>query len=233
MIGDTQCFPLYYYEKDDNIMISLYNDEQERYIRRNGITDFIFNQAKELYGNKVTKEDIFFYVYGFLHLPKYRQEFSADLKKSLPRLFLVDEPKIFWQISKAGRDLADIHLNYENQKAPEGVIIESNCNNYTVSKMKFPKKDQKDTIIYNNDITIKNIPLEVYNYVVNGRSPVEWIMERYQVKIDKKSGIENNPNDWATEHNQPRYILDLLLSVMTVSLKTQEIVNSLPDVKFE
>lgn len=233
MIGDTQCFPLYYYEKDDNIMISLYNDEQERYIRRNGITDFIFNQAKELYGNKVTKEDIFFYVYGFLHLPKYRQEFSADLKKSLPRLFLVDEPKIFWQISKAGRDLADIHLNYENQTAPEGVIIESNCNNYTVSKMKFPKKDQKDTIIYNNDITIKNIPLEVYNYVVNGRSPVEWIMERYQVKIDKKSGIENNPNDWATEHNQPRYILDLLLSVMTVSLKTQEIVNSLPDVKFE
>lgn len=233
MIGDTQCFPLYYYEKDDNIMISLYNDEQERYIRRNGITDFIFNQAKELYGNKVTKEDIFFYVYGFLHLPKYRQEFSADLKKSLPRLFLVDEPKVFWQISKAGRDLADIHLNYENQKAPENVIIEGDCGNYTVSKMKFPKKDQKDTIIYNNDITIKNIPLEVYNYVINGRSPVEWIMERYQVKIDKKSGIENNPNDWATEHNQPRYILDLLLSVMTVSLKTQKIVNSLPDVKFE
>lgn len=233
MIGDTQCFPLYYYEKDDNIMISLYNDEQEKYIRRNGITDFIFNQAKELYGNKVSKEDIFFYVYGFLHLPKYRQEFSADLKKSLPRLFLVDEPKVFWQISKAGRDLADIHLNYENQKAPEGVIIEGDCDNYTVSKMKFPKKDQKDTIIYNNDITIKNIPLEVYNYVINGRSPVEWIMERYQVKIDKASGIENNPNDWATEHNQPRYILDLLLSVMTVSLKTQEIVNSLPDVKFE
>lgn len=124
-------------------------------------------------------------------------------------------------------------MNYENQKALEGVIIEGDCSNYTVSKMKFPKKDQKDIIIYNNDITIKNIPLEVYNYVINGRSPVEWIMERYQVKIDKASGIENNPNDWATEHNQPRYILDLLLSVMTVSLKTQEIVNSLPDVKFE
>lgn len=233
MIEKSQCFPLYYYEKDDNVMISLYNDEQEKYIRHNGITDFIFNQAKNLYGNKVTKEDIFFYVYGFLHLPKYRQEFSADLKKSLPRIFLVDEPKVFWQISKAGRDLADTHLNYENQKAPEGVVIEGDCGNYTVSKMKFPKKDQKDTIIYNNDITIKNIPLEVYNYVINGRSPVEWIMERYQVKIDKASGIENNPNDWATEHNQPRYILDLLLSVMTVSLKTQEIVNSLPDVKFE
>lgn len=228
-----QCFPLYYYEQRKKVEQSLFDNEQNEYIRHDGITDFIFNQAKELYGNKVSKEDIFFYVYGFLHLPKYRQEFSADLKKSLPRIFLVDEPKVFWQISKAGRDLADIHLNYENQKAPEGVIIEGDCDNYTVSKMKFPKKDQKDTIIYNNDITIKNIPLEVYNYVINGRSPVEWIMERYQVKIDKASGIENNPNDWATEHNQPRYILDLLLSVMTVSLKTQEIVNSLPDVKFE
>lgn len=229
----TQCFPLYYYEQREKVEQSLFDNEQNEYIRHDGITDFIFNQAKELYGNKVSKEDIFFYVYGFLHLPKYRQEFSADLKKSLPRIFLVDEPKVFWQISKAGRDLADIHLNYENQKAPEGVVIEGDCGNYTVSKMKFPKKDQKDTIIYNNDITIKNIPLEVYNYVINGRSPVEWIMERYQVKIDKASGIENNPNDWATEHNQPRYILDLLLSVMTVSLKTQEIVNSLPDVKFE
>lgn len=233
MIEKSQCFPLYYYEQREKVEQSLFDNEQSEYIRHDGITDFIFNQAKELYGNKVTKEDIFFYVYGFLHLPKYRQEFSADLKKSLPRLFLVDEPKVFWQISKAGRDLADIHLNYENQKAPEGVIIEGDCSNYTVSKMKFPKKNQKDIIIYNNDITIKNIPLEVYNYLINGRSPVEWIMERYQIKIDKASGIENNPNDWATEHNQPRYILDLLLSVMTVSLKTQEIVNSLPDVKFE
>lgn len=231
--GGTQCFPLYYYEEREKVEQSLFDNEKDEYIRHDGITDFIFNQAKDLYGDKATKEDIFFYVYGFLHLPKYCQEFSADLKKSLPRLFLVDEPKVFWQISKAGRDLADIHLNYENQKAPEGVIIEGDCGNYTVSKMKFPKKDQKDTIIYNNDITIKNIPLEVYNYIVNGRSPVEWIMERYQVKIDKASGIENNPNDWATEHNEPRYILDLLLSVMTVSLKTQEIVNSLPEVKFE
>lgn len=231
--GVTQCFPLYYYEQRAKIEQSLFDEDKEEYIRHDGITDFIFEQAKDLYGKKVTKEDIFFYVYGFLHLPKYRQNFSADLKKSFPRIFLVDEPKVFWQISKAGRDLADIHLNYENQKAPEGVIIEGDCGNYTVSKIKFPKKDQKDTIIYNNDITIKNIPLDVYNYIVNGRSPVEWIMERYQVKIDKASGIENNPNDWATEHNQPRYILDLLLSVMTVSLKTQEIVNSLPDVKFE
>lgn len=127
-------------------------------------------------------------------------------------------------------------MNYEHQNAPEGVIVGGDCGDYTVQKMKFPKKDkqeQKDTIIYNNDITIKNIPSKVYDYVVNGRSPVEWVMERYQVKIDKASGIENNPNDWATEHNEPLYILDLLLSVMTVSLKTQEIVDSLPNIKFE
>lgn len=230
--GGTQCFPLYYYEHRIKVEQSLFDNQKDEYIRHDGITDFIFKQAIDLYGDRVTKEDIFFYVYGFLHLPKYRQEFAADLKKSLPRLFLVDEPKVFWQISKAGRDLADIHLNYENQKAPENVIIEGDCGNYTVAKMKFPKKDQKDTIIYNNDITIKNIPLEVYNYVINGRSPVEWIMERYQIKIDKKSGIENNPNNWATEHNQPRYILDLLLSVMTVSLETQKIIASLPEIDF-
>lgn len=233
MIEKSQCFPLYYYEKREKVEQSLFDDVTSEYIRHDGITDFIFEQAQDLYGNRVTKEDIFFYVYGFLHLPKYRTEFAADLKKSLPRLFLVDEPRVFWQISKAGRDLADIHLNYENQGAPQGVVVEGDCGDYTVQKMKFPKKDQKDTIIYNSDITIKNIPLKVYDYVVNGRSPVEWVMERYQVKIDKASGIENNPNDWATEHNEPRYILDLLLSVMTVSLKTQEIVDSLPNIKFE
>ena len=231
--GGTQCFPLYYYEKSEKVEQSLFDNEKEEYIRHDGITDFIFKQAQDLYGNRVTKEDIFFYVYGFLHLPQYRTEFAADLKKSLPRIFLVDEPCVFWQISKAGRDLADIHLNYENQGVPQGIVVEGDSGDYTVQKMKFLKKDQKDTIIYNSDITIKNIPPEVYDYVVNGRSPVEWVMERYQVKVDKASGIENNPNDWATEHNQPRYILDLLLSVMNVSLKTQEIVDSLPDVKFE
>ncbi len=233
MIEKSQCFPLYYYEKREKVEQSLFDNATEEYIRHDGITDFIFNQARDLYGKSVTKEDIFYYVYGFLHLPKYSREFAADLKKSLPRLFLVDEPKVFWQISQAGRDLADIHLNYEHQKAPEGVVVEGDCGDYIVQKMKFPKKDEKDTIIYNSDITIKNIPLKVYDYVVNGRSPAEWVMERYQVKIDKASGIENNPNDWATEHNEPRYILDLLLSVMTVSLKTQEIVDSLPDIKFE
>ena len=207
---------------------------EKEYIRHDGVTDFALKQARKIYGPKVTKEDIFYYVYGFLHLPSYREKFAADLKKSLPRILFVEEPKQFWQIEKAGRQLADIHLNYEHQPAPDGIVVEgAESDNFTVKKLKFKSKKDKSILIYNDDIRITHIPLAVYDYVVNGRSPVEWIMDRYQVKTDKASGITNDPNDWAIEHNQPRYILDLLLSVMTVSLKTQEIVNSLPEIKFE
>lgn len=230
-----QCFPLYYYEEHATAMDNLFGIAGEKeYIRHDGITDFALKQARELYGPKVTKEDIFYYVYGFLHLPSYREEFAADLKKSLPRILFVEEPKQFWQIEKAGRQLADVHLNYENQPAPDGVVVEgAESGNFTVKKLKFKSKKDKSILIYNDDIRITHIPLAVYDYVVNGRSPVEWIMDRYQVKTDKASGITNDPNDWAIEHGKPRYILDLLLSVMTVSLKTQEIVNSLPEIKFE
>lgn len=230
-----QCFPLYYYEKHATAMDNLFSTAGEReYIRHDGITDFALRQARELYGPKVTKEDIFYYVYGFLHLPSYRQEFAADLKKSLPRILFVDEPKQFWQIEKAGRDLADIHLHYENQPAPDGVIIEgAESGKFTVKKMRFKSRTDKSILIYNDDIRITHIPDAVYDYVVNGRSPVEWIIDRYQIKTDKASGITNDPNDWAKEQAKPRYILDLILSVMTVSLKTQEIVDSLPEIKFE
>lgn len=236
--GDTQAFPLYYYEPQtaeeftdgQNLFAT---GDQQQYIRHDGITDFALREARELYGRKITKEDIFYYVYGFLHLPRYREQFAADLKKSLPRILFVDKSSDFFAIQDAGRQLADIHLHYEDQPAPDGVIVEGDTGNYLVDKLRFSKKDQRDTILYNNDITIRNIPAAVYDYVVNGRSPVEWIFDRYQVTIDKKSGIRNDPNDWAREHDKPRYILDLLLSVMTVSLKTQEIVSNLPDIKFE
>lgn len=233
MIEKSQCFPLYYYDTANTTNPSLFDDDTYTYVKHDGITDFAFKMAQERYGKKVSREDIFFYVYGFLHLPRYKKQFAADLKKSLPRIFFVDEPKVFWQLVEAGRNLADIHLHYETQAAPDAVCVEGDCGNYQVNKMRFPKKDQLDTIIYNQDITISHIPLAVYDYKVNGRSPVEWIMERYQVSIDKKSGIKNDPNDWGKEHGNPRYILDLLLSIMTVSLKTQEIIQNLPDVHFE
>jgi predicted helicase len=99
--------------------------------------------------------------------------------------------------------------------------------------MRFPKKDQKDTIIYNSRITIENIPTKAYQYIVNGKSAIEWIMERYQVTIHKESGIKNDPNDWATEVGNPRYILDLLLSIINVSVQTVDLVEGLPRVDFE
>jgi len=177
------------------------------------------------------KEEIFYYVYGFLHLPSYREKFSAELKKSLPRIFLVDEPRKFWQLAKAGRELAEIHLNYEKFEKPAGVEVEITEENYFVRKMKLSA--DKKILQYNDFITIKNIPAKCFEYVVNGRSPVEWIIERYQIKIDKASGIENNPNDFCEEIGDEKYILKLLLSSMTVALKTLEIVETLPEVEFE
>ena len=104
---------------------------------------------------------------------------------------------------------------------------------YSVTKLRFPKKDQKETIVYNSRIKINNIPEKAYQYVVNGKSAIEWIMDRYQVKVDKKSGIKNDPNDWSKEVENPRYILDLLLSLINVSVQTVDIVNELPKLKFE
>ena len=231
---NCQCFPLYYYEKKNLYQQTLLDEKDgTQYVRKDGVTDFILERCRINYGPKVTKEDIFYYVYGLLHSPDYRKTFAADLKKMLPRLPLVEKPADFWAFSKAGRDLAKLHLNYETQPACPQVHVEGEENGkFQVEKMRFPNKDDKTVIDYNGYIRISNIPLEAYEYVVNGRSAIEWVMERYQIKTDKASGIINDPNDWAKEHDQPRYILDLLLSVITVSLKTMEIVKKLPSLSW-
>lgn len=240
--GGCQCFPLYYYEEKEQVQGSLFDAASEsKYIRRDGVSDFIWERAKKQYGKSVTKEDIFYYVYGILHSPDYRETFANDLKKMLPRIPLVDKPKDFKAFSDAGRKLAELHINYESVEPYNGVEVQLPEEHlqmdayefYSVTKLRFPKKDQKETIIYNSRIKINNIPEKAYQYVVNGKSAIEWIMDRYQVSIDKKSGIKNDPNDWSKEVEKPSYILDLILSIINVSVQTVDIVNDLPKLEFD
>lgn len=235
LLFNGQCFPLYYFEERQKDNPTLFDEAGEsEYIRRDGVSDFILERAIKQYGKNVTKEDVFYYVYGFLHSPEYREMFANDLKKMLPRLPLVEDVRDFWKFSKAGRELADLHINYETVPAYDGVTVTgAERGFYRVEKMRYPKKDQKDTIFYNSKITIENIPAKAYEYVVNGKSAIDWIMERYQITVHKESQIKNDPNDWADEVGNPRYILDLLLSVINVSVQTVDIVKGLPKVSFE
>lgn len=230
----SQALPLYYYEQNTPKQAGLFESTDD-YIQRDGISDYIIKLAKDQYiDGRIEKEDIFYYVYGLLHSPDYRREFTNDLKKMLPRLPLVDRLEDFWAFSQAGRKLAKLHVNYEDADPYEDVKVSgTQHNNYHVEKMTFIKKGVRSTIIYNDQITIENIPEKAYDYVVNGKSAIEWILERYQVKTDKASGIVNDPNEWAKEVGSPRYILDLLLSVINVSVQTVDIVNSLPKLNFE
>ncbi len=252
LMFNGQCFPLYWYEEiqqEKTLFDAEAGDAGGKYARRDAISDFALTQARRMYGPKTTKEDIFYYVYGFLHNPDYRTEFAADLKKMLPRIPLVGDSTVFWRYVQAGRDLADLHLNYEEGGRLSEVVVmynpltvtdalkqigaqEMEFLNYRVEKMRFPSKNDRSKIIYNSQITVENIPAEAYDYVVNGKSAIEWIMERYAVTTHKESGITNDPNDWAREHNKPRYILDLLLSVIALSVRTAEIVKALPKVEF-
>lgn len=164
----------------------------------------------------------------------------------LPRLPLVEKAEDFWAFSHAGRELAELHLNYENVEHTKEVVVDIqgdlfNDNIqpeklYRVEQMRFGKinkEKDKSIIEYNSFITLRNIPLRAYDYVVNGKSAIEWIMERYCDKVDTKSGIRNDANQWGIEHGNPRYPLDLLQSIITLSIKTLDIVDGLPKITFE
>lgn len=260
VLEKNHCYPLYWYEEKKVQEKSLFDDDttEDKYIRHDGITDWILKEVRKRFGNSkaITKEHIFYYVYGILHSPQYRERFAADLKKSLPRIPIVDDVQDFMAFYKAGKALAELHLNYEQvppspdvtatiadavykeptDNAPFGY---TKYDHYFVDKMVFPKVrnetgklvPDKSRIIYNGNITIENIPAKAYEYIVNGKSAIEWIMERYAVTQDSKSLITNDPNDWSKEHGNPTYIYDLLLSVINLSVQTVDIVNSLPKLK--
>ena len=244
-VGDSQCFPLYWYEENKNRELTLFDAvSDEKYIRKDGITDWILKEVRSRYGNakNITKEMIFYYVYGLLHSKEYRERFADDLKKSLPRIPIVDRVEDFMDFYQYGRKLAELHLNYETVAPHPDVKVnvvsakshtQDEYDYYRVDKLRFMSKEDKSVIIYNNNIRIENIPAKAYDYIVNGKSAIDWIVERYCVSIDKNSGIRNDANDWAREHNKPRYILDLLLSVINVSTQTVDIVNLLPHINFK
>lgn len=242
--SNGQCFPLYLYEEQETETadqsdlfagVTLAKGERKRL---DAITDegLVHFQAA-YHGETISKEDVFYYVYGLLHSPDYRERYADNLSKELPRIPCVKTATDFWTFSKAGRALAELHLNYETV-ATYPVKIESGSKPltdaaYRVEKMKYGKlgKDKDlTTLHYNDKITLTGIPLEAYDYIVNGKPALDWVVERQCVKTDKNSGIVNDANDWAVETmNNPRYPLELFQRVITVSLETMKIVKNLPD----
>jgi len=229
-----QCFPLYTYEeRERDYQEELFTNNSrviEGFVRHYNVKDQILDTFRTNYHDvSISKEDIFYYVYGVLHSIEYKQRFGADLKKLMARIPFAQD---FWTFSNAGRELAKWHLNYENVepypvKEYSGLNLNPQ-NHYRVTKMNFDKKNgkvDKSTIIYNQHIKISDIPLEAYDYIVNGKSALEWIMERYQVTTDRNSQILNDPNEWSDD---PKYILNLVKRIITVSVETMKIVNSLP-----
>ena len=236
-----QVFSLYTYEPviedDGGLNLNLGGGEVvDGYTRKENITDATLAAYRGTYGDEgIAKEDIFYYIYALLHHPEYREKYAADLMKMLPRIPLV---KGFWEYSRVGRALAKLHLGYESVEpypldevvsSPAPEDLEERFEFYRVQKMKFGPKKDKTRIQYNGHLTLKGIPEEVYNYILMGnRSALEWVIDRYQVKTDKKSLITNDPNDYCRAVNNPRYIVDLIKRLVTVSLETQKLVGTLP-----
>ncbi len=231
----AQCFPLYLYEPASDNAGALFSSNlasDNGYTRRDGITDAGLQHFQNAYkGESISKEDLFYYVYGVLHSPAYREKYRDNLSKELPRIPRVKTAADFWAFSTAGRALAELHIGYETAE-PYPVTLIGNPktdDDYRVTKMKFSNKGDKSAIIYNAHITLKDIPPAAFDYVVNGKPAVEWVMERQCVKTDKDSGIVNDANLYATETiGNAKYPLELLLRVITVSLKTSDIVAGLP-----
>lgn len=206
-------------------------------VRRDGISNGGLAHFQKAYPSEaIAKEDVFYYVYGLLHSPDYRDRYADNLSKELPRIPCVKSAVHFWALSKAGRALADLHLHYESVAMYLATVVGGKNPltdaDYRVEKMRYGKQGKErdlTTIHYNDRITVSGIPVEAYEYVVNGKSAIDWVMERQCVKTDKDSGIVNDANDWAIEtmHN-PKYPLELLLRVITVSVETMKIVKDLP-----
>lgn len=213
------------------------------YERQDNITDATLLAYQAHYSNEpnplqkdMSKEDIFFYVYALLHHPAYRERYEADLKKMLPRI-----PQVpgFWSYAEIGRKLADLHVNYEDvEPYPIEEIWSENAptdewERCRVEKMKWAKKGDPTRLVYNQYLTFAGIPEQINDYQIGGRSPLEWMIDRYKVSVDKKSQILNDPNEYFREVNNPRYLVDLIKSLVTVTMRTLDLIDALPEFVIE
>ena len=206
----SQCFPFYTYDENGTN-------------RQENITDWVLAEFRTHYNDDtITKWDIFHYNYGLLHHPTYREKYEMNLKRDLPHIPFAED---FWGFANAGAALADLHINYESAPKYDGLkYIETPDMqvDWCVEKMKLSK--DKTQLKYNDFLTLDGIPAAVFDYRLGTRSALEWVIDQYRVKVDKRSGIVNDPN----RADEPRYIVDLIARVITVSLKTVETIAALP-----
>ena len=253
-----QCFPLYLYDyKVDDLLsadsgqgdifssqnlVNQKSDLLQNQTRKDGVSDEGLKHFRSEYADEIiSKEDVFYYVYGLLHSPDYRERYADNLTKELPRIPCVKSTSDFWAFSQAGRKLADLHINYDSAPCypveyDGGSLLIAGLDDadFRVTQMKFVSKTDKSRVIYNHKITMTGIPLEAYDYVVNGKPALEWVMERQAVTTHKDSGIVNDANLWATETmGNARYPLELFQRVITVSLETMKIVRALPKLEIK
>uniref|UniRef100_UPI0035CF552E type ISP restriction/modification enzyme n=1 Tax=Bartonella sp. CL50QHWL TaxID=3243536 RepID=UPI0035CF552E len=258
VIENGQCFPRYFYEdttvsksKTENQSHLFANATEESKSaglqRRDAITDEGLAHFKAAYPNEtITKDDLFYYVYGLLHSEDYRARYADNLSKELPRIPCVKTAEDFWMFVTAGRELGHLHVNYETVEPypvtfkkgnPKVTEISNPEKFYYVTEMKFAgnnKEKDKSIVFYNNNIIMTDIPLDAYEYIVNGKPALEWVMERQCVKTDKKSGIVNDANRYAVETiGNPAYPLELFQRVITISLETMKIVKNLPKLEIK
>lgn len=239
--ANGQCFPLYIYESTESTRdVDLFHLEQKaaaKYSVKDAISDSGIKNFTDSYpGQHISKEDLFYYIYGLLHSEDYKKRYADNLSKELPRIPAVKKFADFQAFSAAGRKLADLHIGYETvtpypvEIEGGGLLLSSFTDaDYRVTQMKFPSKTDKTRVIYNHKITMSGIPLEAYDYVVNGKPALEWVMERQAVTTHKDSGIVNDANLWATETvGDAAYPFKLFQRVITVSLETMKIVRALP-----
>ncbi|GAA4486854.1 DEAD/DEAH box helicase [Microbacterium panaciterrae] len=239
--GDTQCFARYTWEpitaSDGGFNFTSFDESNEDvildgYRRVDNITDHTLETYRIVYADdKITKDDIFYGVYGLLHHPEYRERYAADLKKMLPRIPHVTG---FREYARIGRALADLHIDYESAPLFELTEVwaidppEDEFERYAIEKMSWTKRTEHTAIKVNAHLTLSGIPEQANAYTIGGRSPLEWILDRYRIKVDKPSGIVNDPNAWLREHDDPRYVVNLIGSLVTLSMETQRLVAELP-----